>query len=293
MDKNALKNLIIIFIIYSLSLLFIGRQLGFIPQIKFGGGKKSNVAASDLRKNVLSKYLKGESGSYSIYYKDLATGEEFGIDENRMSTAASLNKMPIVAYLYNRAGAGKIDLEDKIVIQKDDIQDYGTGSIRYQKPGLSYSLKTLAKLMLEQSDNTAAHVLGLRLGIDNIQSYIRTLGLISTNMVNNKTTAKEQGMIWELIYTRKITTEALTRELLDFSRDTDFEDRLARDLPNGVVVSHKAADGVGFVHDGGVIVDGERKFVLIVMASDVQSTERAKEVMGKIAKFIYDNQSTE
>ena len=293
MDKNALKNLIIVFVIYSLSLLFIGRQLSFIPQIKFGGGKKINAAASDLRKNVLSKFLKGESGSYSIYYKDLVSGEEFGIDENRMSTAASLNKMPIVAYLYNRAGKGKINLEDKIVIQKDDIQDYGTGSLRYQKPGLSYSLKTLTKLMLEQSDNTAAHVLGIRLGIDNIQSYIRGLGLISTNMINNKTTAAEQGKIWELIYTRKITTEALTRELLDFSRDTDFEDRIARDLPSGVAVSHKAADGVGFVHDGGVIVDGERKFILIVMASDIQSTDKAKETIGKIAKFVYDRNASE
>lgn len=288
MNKEILRNLLIIFAVYSLLLIFIGRQLSFIPQIKFGGHNKTVSAASTLRKSVLGKFLKGENGSYSIYYKDLVTGEEFGIDENRMSTAASLNKMAIVSYLYHEAGAGKIDLEDKISVQKDDIQDYGTGSIRYAEPGTSYSLKTLTKLMLEQSDNTAAHVLGIRLGLDNIQSYIRGLGLIATNMVNNKTTAKEQGMIWDLIYARKITTEALTRELLDFSRDTDFEDRIARNLPDSASVSHKAADGVGFVHDGGIVMDGDRKFILVVMASDIQSTDRAKEVIGKIAKFVYD-----
>src|SRR3989344_6139315 len=125
MDKKALKNLLIIFVVYSLSLLFIGRQLSFIPQIKFGG--EVRLKTSDLRKDVLEKFLKHEKGSWSIYYKDLTTGEEFGIDENRMATAASLNKMPIVAYLYNRAGAGKIDLEDKISVQKEGVQDYGTG----------------------------------------------------------------------------------------------------------------------------------------------------------------------
>ena len=288
MDKKALKNLLIIFVVYSLSLLFIGRQLSFIPQIKFGG--EVRLKTSDLRKDVLEKFLKHEKGSWSIYYKDLTTGEEFGIDENRMATAASLNKMPIVAYLYNRAGAGKIDLEDKISVQKEDVQDYGTGSIRYQEPGTSYSLKTLTKLMLEQSDNTAAHVMGIRLGVDNIQAYVRSLGLISTNMVNNKTTAKEMGKIYDLLYGRSITTEALTRELLDFSRDTDFEDRLARNIPDSVAVYHKAADGVGFVHDVGIIDNGKNPFVIAVLASDIKSSERAKEVMGKIAKFIYDQQ---
>lgn len=290
MNKQLLRNILIIFGVYSLLLIFIGRQLSFIPQINFKDNKKVLGAnTSNLRKNVLEKFLKGEKGSWSVYYKDLVTGEEFGIDENRVTTAASLNKMPIIAYLYNLAGKNKIDLETRIAIQKDDIQDYGTGSIRYQKPGGFYSLKTLAKLMLEQSDNTAAHVLGVRLGIDKIQAYAKSIGLVATDMENNNTTAKEQGTIWGDIYARKVTTEALTREILDFSRDTDFEDRLARDLPKGVAVSHKAADGVGFVHDGGIVIDQDKKFILVVMASDIKSTEGAKDTMAKIAKFVYDN----
>lgn len=290
MNKDLLRNVIIAFVVYSLSLLFIGKQLGFIPQIKLGENKKVLGAnTSDLRKNVLEKFLKGERGSWSIYYKDLTTGQEFGIDENRVTTAASLNKMPIVAYLYSLAGKGKIDLEDKISIQKEDMQDYGTGSIRYAEPGTSYSLKTLTKLMLEQSDNTAAHVVNIRLGVDKIQEYVNSLGLVATNMVNNKTTARELGKIWGDIYARKITTEALTREIMDFSQDTDFEDRIARDLPKSARVHHKAADGVGFVHDGGIVIDGQRKFVLVIMASDIQSSEKAKDTIGKMAKFVYDN----
>lgn len=274
-------------IIYSIILLFVGRSLLFLPELQF---QSSEQKTQDLRKNVLQTFLKNEKGSWSVYYKDLKTGDAFGIDENKVLTAASLNKLPIVAYLYNLASRGKINLEEKVIIQKEDIQDYGTGSIRYEDPGGSYSLKTLTKLSLEQSDNTAAHVLGVRLDLANVQKYIKGLGFVSTDMANDKTTAREMEKILELIYKRKITPEALTRELLDFMRDTDFEDRISRDIPKGVPVYHKAADGMGFIHDAGIIDNVKNPFILSVLTSDITDEEEAKRTIGKIAKFIYDQQ---
>lgn len=291
---KLIRNLIVAFVIYSVILLFIGRNLYFLPEIKFGSNK---TQAEDIRKNVLEKFLKKEKGSYSVYYKDLKTGQEFGINENKLLTAASLNKLLIVSYLYNLARESQINLEDKITIQKEDIQDYGTGSLRYEGEGKPYSLKTLTMLSLEQSDNTAAHVLSLRLGEDKIQEYAKKLGLVSTIMVDNKTTARDMGKILELIYLKKITTEALTGELLDFMRDTDFEDRLVRDLPSSIVVYHKAADATNMVHDVGIIdpaVGGASEgnaFILAVLTSDIKDEENAKRTIGKIAKFIYDQRN--
>ncbi|HVZ67092.1 MAG TPA: serine hydrolase [Patescibacteria group bacterium] len=285
MDKHIFTKIIGAFLIYSLLLLFVGRQLNFIPQIHFGS--KKVVTTQDTRKQVLDKFLKGEKGEYSIYYKNLKTGEEFGIDENKVQTAASLNKLPYVAYLYNQAGKGKINLQDQITIQKDDIQDYGTGSLRYAEPGGSYSLKTLTKLAMEQSDNTAAHVLGVRLGVDNVQSYTNSLGMLATNLENNTTSAKDMGTILEDLYMGKVVNSALKLELLDFMKDTDFEDRLARNIPKTVSVYHKAGDGVGFVHDAGIIDDGKNPFILVVMTAEVPDIEHAKSTIGKIAQFIY------
>jgi beta-lactamase class A len=281
-----IKKIVVALVVYSIVLLFVGRQLPFLPEVKLG----SKTAAEDIRKNVLEKFLKEESGSYSIYYKDLNTGEEFGINENKVLTAASLNKLLIVSYLYNLAGGDKIDLEDKITIQEKDIQDYGTGSLRYEGAGKPYSLKTLTRLALEQSDNTAAYVLSVKLGKDKIQEYGRGLGLSATDMINNKTSAKEVGKILELIYSKKITSGPLTAELLDFMKDTDFEDRLVRDLPASVLVYHKAADSINMVHDAGVIDDGKNPFILVILTSDIRDEEETKKTIGKIAKFIYEEQ---
>lgn len=285
-DRNILRNVIIIFLVYSAALLFIGRQMSFIPEIKFG--KVEKVVADDIRKSVLEKFLKAEKGSYSVYYKNLATGEEFGIDENKVQTAASLNKLPIVAYLYSEAGKGRMDLESRITVQEADIQDYGTGSIRYEEPGGVYSLKALTKLSLEQSDNTAAYILGAKLGEDKVQEYVKSMGLLSTNMGGNRTSAKDMGLLLENIWLGKVTNTALKFELLDFMKDTDFEDRLARNIPKNVPVHHKAADGVGFVHDVGIINDGKKPFILAVLISDTKSEEKAKEIIGKIAQFVFE-----
>ena len=284
------KKLIIAFVVYSIVLLFAGRQLSFIPEMRFGSGTQ----AKDIRKNVLGKFLKEEKGSYSIYYKDLATGQEFGINENKVLIAGSLNKLLISSYLYSLAGDNKINLEDKITIQKKDIQDYGTGSLRYDGEGKPYTLKTLTQLALEQSDNTAAYVLSLRLGEDKIQEYGKKIGLVSTNMANNKTTARDMGKILELIFLKKVTTESLTAELLDFMKDTDFEDRLVRNIPSSVAVYHKAADTINMVHDVGIIdpsaSSGQAKnpFILAILTSDIKDEGEAKRVIGKVAKFIYD-----
>ena len=145
--------------------------------------------------------------------------------------------------------------------RKKDIQNYGTGSIRYGGEGKAYTLKQLVKLALEQSDNTAGYVLGVRLGQDKIQKYGASLGLTATNMNDNKTTAGEMGRLLELIYSKKITNDSLTAELLGFMRDTDFEDRLARDLPSNASVYHKAADAITMVHDVGIVDDGKKSFI--------------------------------
>lgn len=266
-------------------LLLTGRNLSFLPKFDF----RSEIQKTDDIKKRVMEFTKKEKGTYSIYYKDLKSGQNFGIDENEVLTGASLNKLIIVGYIYNQAKDGKINLEDKVIMQKEDIQDYGTGSLRYEEPGGSYSLKTLSKLSLQQSDNTAAHLLAVKVGVDKIEEYRNKLGLTSTDMQNNKTTARDMGIFLELLYNRKITSEPLTLELLDWLKDTDYEDRLPRFLPGNIVVYHKTGDAVNMIHDAGIIMSNDKPFVLVILTNDLTDETKAKDNIGKIAKIIYDS----
>lgn len=276
-----------IFLFYSFFLILLGRNLTFIPSLNFSRAEKPKDT-EELREG-LATFLKDKPGQFSIFYKDLQSGEGFGMDENTVLTAASLNKVVIIGYLYHLAAKKEINLEDKIVIQPEDIQDYGTGSLRYKKAGEPYTLKYLAQLAFKQSDNTAAHVLTIRLGEDNIQEYARQLGMNSTNMVDNETSASDIGRFFELLHQGKITSASLTREMMDFMKDTEFEDRIPRFLPKKVTVYHKIGDAVTLVHDGGIIDNGKEPFIMVVMSHDLKDEEKAKETIGQIAQFIYSS----
>lgn len=284
-----IKKLIITFVVYSIALLFIGRHLAFLPTISLSGNnEEEEVAVNTIDRNALSKFLAEEDGTYSIFYKDLNTGTEFGIDENKVLTAASLNKLVIGGLLYKFATEEKVDLEDKITVTASDIQDYGTGSIRYQQMPRAYSIKQLAKLMLEESDNTAAHVLTVYLGEDFLQNYSNELGMEATHIINNTTSARDMGVLLENIYKGNAASAPLTRELLDFMKDTLFEDRLARNFDDNINVYHKAADAITMIHDAGIIDDGKNPFILVILTTDMVDNEHAKEKIGGIAKFIHD-----
>lgn len=275
-----------ILLFYSFFLVILGRNLLFIPQIKFGGLAKEKPV--DVIREEVVNFLKDKEGNYSVYYEDLKSEESFSIHGSSVITAASINKLPIVGYLYYLAQKGEIDLQETIVIQQSDIQDYGTGSLRYEKPGKSYTLQHLAKLALKESDNTAAHILTIRLGEENIQSFAVQNGMFATSMADNDTSARDIGKFYSLLYNNKITGKALSQELLEYMEDTEFEDRLPVLLPEDVHVFHKTGDGVGFVHDGGIVSTKDGAFVLVVLSSNVSDEGKAKETISKIAQIIYE-----
>ena len=251
--------------------------------------RKKQIPAEELKKRVSEEINKAQ-GTYSVYYYDLLTGDNFGINEQMIMTAASVTKIPILASVYHLGGKGELDLDKLIVPQAKDIQDYGTGTIRYDKPGTAYSIKTLARLMMEKSDNTAAYVLAsIVVGINRVQEQVENWGLSQTDMKENKTSVKDMFIITRKIYNGEITTPELTKEMIGFMDDSDFEDRIPRNLPDFVKVYHKTGDEVRIVHDAGIIDIPERPYFLGIMTSDVPDSEETKAVMGRISQIVFSS----
>ena len=117
-------------VIFTIVVLLIGRNLTFLPRFTLFSNPKNETLAL---KNQIKELIGKQKGNYSVYFADLDnTHQSFGLNEHEVYIAASLNKLPIIAFLYYLAGEGKFDLNEKVTIQEDDIQDYGTGIIRYQ-----------------------------------------------------------------------------------------------------------------------------------------------------------------
>lgn len=253
------------------------------PQL-FGRKKKPE----DLGKR-LTKEIDDTWKNYSLYIKDYNSDFALGINESVIYTAASVNKIPILAALYYFVQNGDIDLDKSVTLQAADIQDYGTGVLRYDAPGSVYTIKTLARLMMQKSDNTAAYILlNHVVGIERTQKLLVDWGLTQTDMGNNKTSNKDMGRLFEKIATGKVANRAYTDEMLSFLTDSDFEDRLPAMLPKGVTVYHKIGTEVRIIHDVGIVTDGKLNYYVGIFTSDVPNQDETVSLMAKLSKIIYD-----
>lgn len=270
-------------VLYTILVLFIGRNLTFLPTWQ---GLSKEKDFSETLRSIAEEKIADKKGSFSIYYKSFATDKDFEINSQMIHTAASVNKVPIIVALYQEAEKGNLELNEQITIQKSDIQDYGTGVLRYQEPGQTYSLRSLAKLALKQSDNTAAHILKNRVGENVVENSTNAMGLTQTSIIENITSPKDMGILFEKLYNGELLSEANTTEVLSFLKDTDIEDRLSKNL-EGAIVYHKTGDEVGTVHDVGIIEKNGTVFYLGVMISDVGGKEaESKNIISDIARGV-------
>ncbi len=229
-----------------------------------------------------------QAGVYSVYVYSFKQDVGLGFNENTIFTAASVNKLPILAALYFEAQNGKIDLDKRITIQESDIQDYGTGSIRYEGPGGVYSIKTLAQYMIQKSDNTAAYVLTNIVGTKRIQKLVDSWGLTQTNIVNNKTSNKDMSHLLVKIYREQIANKSWTLEMLGYLTDSEYESRLPAFIPKDVKIYHKIGTETGSIHDVGIVQLPENPYYIGVMSNDIINDASAELAIAQISKIVYD-----
>ncbi len=247
--------------------------------------KKDPGQLQDLIKNTIGTTWK----SYSIYIKDLSSSFEVRINETVMYPAASVSKIAILASLYYQVQQKNVDPDKQITVQAGDIQDYGSGVIRNEPPGGTYTIKTLAKLMMQQSDNTAAYIISAYVvPIETIQKLVTSWGLTQTDMIQNTTSNKDMSLLLTKIFSGGIVNTAYTQEMLSFLKDSDYEDRIPGNLPTTSVTYHKTGDAVASLHDAGIVTDGKLQYYIGIFTGDITDEEETKKLMAKISRLVYD-----
>ncbi len=249
--------------------------------------KSQSKDFNELSQSIKS-YLDKQKGVYSVYVYDINKNQSLGIHEATIYTAASINKIPILAALYYETQRGVIDLDKRITIQQSDLQDYGTGILRNEGPGGVYSFKTLAQFMMEKSDNTAAFIITQTVGDARIQELINSWNMLQTDFENNKTSNKDMAALLIKMYQGKIANQALSQEMIGFLDNSDFENRLPRLLPKDVKIYHKIGNETGFVHDVGIVALPNSPYYIGVLSSEITVEEEAEETIAQISKLTYD-----
>jgi len=237
-------------------------------------------------KNKIASYLANYHGEYGVYYYDLTSGQEFGINDTDQFTSASCEKVPLNLYLYNQIQSGAVNPDGTLTYLQEDYET-GTGSIQYQPVGTQYTIRELSMLSITQSDNVAANMLIRFLGMPNIKNYMRQVGGQVVLDGQNVSCPRDMGLYMKLVYEFYENNGTLGNELMNNFLNTDYNDRLPALLPSSVKVAHKIGNEVNVVNDAGIVFAPE-PYIVAVMSKDVYESE-GPAVIANISKMIYNS----
>lgn len=225
-------------------------------------------------------------GDYAVYFRELGNTNSFSMNGSMSMRAASFVKMPTLVTLYREAEAGRIDLDTIYILTSDDKRG-GAGSLFEQPAGFEITYREMARLMGQESDNTAFNVIAYRvLGSELVQQTINILGMAQTFFEDRITTPEDMAVFFQKFYQENVVSEQSRNEILSFITHTVAEDRIPAGIPDGITVAHKIGSSTGVISDAGIVFTN-KPFILVIMTQDANEYE-ALEALPEITRKIYE-----
>lgn len=239
----------------------------------------------------IQQYIARKEATYGIYFKDLVSGQTFGINERDRFEAASTIKVPIALYLNQLAAEGKIDWQEKVAYNSATDYEEGAGILQFSaRDGDKYSLRVLSNLLITVSDNIAWNMLERYLGRENIAAYMRSIGGETVYPEGqNITTARDMAVYMQAVLNFSSQHKDLGQRLLDDMANSIYHVGLPGRLPEHLVVPHKEGDVWGVADDVGVVF-GPRPYLLVVLSTNVPDVDQGFAAIAEISKIAYDYQ---
>lgn len=115
----------------------------------------------------------------SAHVRDIDTGLETGINDERLVVTASVFKVPVLTEYVRRVVAGDFDPAQRIVIPPGSAAPGGTG-LSVFVDAADWSLRDVATSMITVSDNGATDIVMGLVGVDRVNATMAALGLPNT-----------------------------------------------------------------------------------------------------------------
>ncbi len=234
-------------------------------------------------------------GVMGLAIEDLTTGDHYFLHEDEIFAQASSIKVTVLANLYLQAQQGKLKLTDLYTVQSSDlVQD--SDIMNGLTPGVTrVTLRDLATMMVAVSDNAACNVLIDRVGMDNVNAMLDSLGLSHTRLRRkmmdleaakhgreNISTAKEMMTLLDAIYHGKVLNKESTADFFKLL-STNKDSFIPRDLPPDLKVANKPGELEAVRNDSGVVFVEGRPYVICVMTGYLRNERDGEEAISKIS----------
>jgi len=234
-----------------------------------------------------------------VAIEDLASGQTFFLHADDVFPQASSIKIAVLAELYRQAQQGKLKLTDLYTVQASDLvaDSYIMNGLT---PGITrITLRDLATMMVAVSDNSATNVLIERVGMENVNVLLDSLGLTHTRLRRkmmdlkaagegreNVSTPHEMMSLLEDLYRGKVLNREMTDDFFKVL-STPKDSWIPRDLPDDLKMANKPGALEGVRNDSGVIFVPNRPYVICVMTTYLHRERDGEDAISKISLDAY------
>jgi beta-lactamase class A len=253
--------------------------------------QKLEASIADVDRNL--------DGVLGVAIEDLTTGQKHLLHGEEVFPQASSIKIAVLAELYHQAQQGKLKLTDLYIVQSSDLVP-DSDIMGGLTPGVTrVTLRDLATMMVAVSDNSAANVLIDRVGMENVNALMDSLGLRHTRLRRkmmdlkaagegreNVATPAEMMTLLEDLYRGKVLNKELTD---DFFRmlSTHKNSFIPRDLPEGLKIANKPGELEGVRNDSGIVFVDNRPYIICVMTTYLRRERDGEDAIHKISLETY------
>jgi beta-lactamase class A len=254
-----------------------------VPTLRRWDAEAPGVATDPGLVIRLDQALAGVDGHVSVAVKDLGSGRGAVLDGDRELPAASLYKLPVLDSVFE-AGLG---MGEELPIT-EDARAFDSGSMELGV-GESLSVAEALERMITISDNTAAVMLGSRVGGIRVNSTIAGLGMETTHYSLDRMTTSALDMLhfMDLVARGKAVSASASADMVHLLLRQRVNDRLPRLLPYDVQVAHKTGNLPGTVNDVGIMYGSSSTVAVAALISDTTDEAGAATAIAQVGLAAY------
>ena len=248
----------------------------------------------------IKQEMDGICGHLGFYYKNLVTGLEYGVGEDEVYGAASVIKLPLFLHTLNESVKGHISLDDRIVTEVSDKVP-SCGALNMFTGAVETDIRTLCRLMICISDNTATNRLLRHFGLEAVEKGFAELGLEKTRIrrflfdhraslrgVQNTICPKELGEILEKLYRKELISAEVSEYAISVLLEQQINHKLDGKLCERIPIAHKTGEDDNLSNDVGIVY-APQPFVVCFAGHDTD-VYRWEDLIRRAAYELYKAQ---
>ena len=227
-------------------------------------------------------------GSVWVYGKNLDNGKEYSLRGEEKVRTASTIKLPIMTEVFHQVEQGKIKWTDEFVLP-NMRKEAGSGILFEFSEGTKIDLRTATNLMIVISDNFATNLILDKISQNNVNDFMRSLGLKSTLSLRkiggggdakeydeplNKlfgigvSTPKDMVTLLEKLEHGQVVSKAASAEMIAILKRQQYTDGIGRNLLDTVPIASKSGALDRLRSDVGIIYTRRGRIAMAITTDD-------------------------